>query len=127
MASSVSIRTAVAAPLPEVDDHLVEPGTPYEMWDGELVYVPPCDAPHGTRQSTLSALLEFHVAPGFAVVVGFSCCVIVTPLLPAAETTSRRPHLREAARYSRTRAAGRGLYRHDSPPNRGNLRLGQDL
>ena len=67
MASIVSLRTAAAGHLPEVDDHLVEPGTPYEMWDGELVYVPPCDAPHGTRQSTLSALLEFHVAPGFAV------------------------------------------------------------
>ena len=54
-------------PPPEVDDHLVEPGTPYEMWDGELVYVPPCDAPHGTSRATLASLLVSHVAPGFAV------------------------------------------------------------
>jgi len=67
MASIVSIRTAVADHRPEVDNHLVEPGTPYEMWDGELVYVPPCDAPHGTSQATLASLLSAHVAPGLAV------------------------------------------------------------
>jgi len=67
MASIVSIRTAAPDHLPEVDDHLVEPGTRYEMWDGELVYVPPSDAPHGMSQATLTLLLAFHVAPGFAV------------------------------------------------------------
>lgn len=31
--------------LPDIDDRLVEPETPYEMLDGELVYVSPADPP----------------------------------------------------------------------------------
>jgi Uma2 family endonuclease len=55
------------AELPPVDERLVAPGTPYEMVDGELVYVPPSDPPHGERQSKASALIEACVRPEFAV------------------------------------------------------------
>jgi len=57
----------VEAELPPVDERLVAPGTPYEMVDGELVYVPPSDPPHGERQSKASALIEACVRPEFAV------------------------------------------------------------
>jgi hypothetical protein len=53
--------------LPDVDDRLVEPGTRYEMLDGELVYVPPCDEPHGERHSQLCALLGAHAGAEFKV------------------------------------------------------------
>jgi len=53
--------------LPDLEDHLVEPETPYEMLDGELVYVPPCDYPHAEREVQLCALVAMHVAPGFHV------------------------------------------------------------
>ena len=33
------------AELPDIDDRLVEPGTPFEIWDGEVVYVSPADPP----------------------------------------------------------------------------------
>jgi Putative restriction endonuclease len=52
---------------PPVDEHLVEPGTPYEMYEGELVYVPPAREPHGFMHSQLSALVEAHAAPDFRV------------------------------------------------------------
>jgi hypothetical protein len=53
--------------LPDIDDRLVEPGTPYEMCDGELVYVAPCDEPHGERQIQLGALLAAHIGPEYKV------------------------------------------------------------
>ena len=49
--------------LPDIDDRLVEPGTRYEMLDGELVYVPPSDPPHGERQFQLCALVAAHTGP----------------------------------------------------------------
>ena len=52
---------------PAIDDRLVEPGTRYEMLDGELVHVPPADGPHGERQSQLCALIEAHTGPEFKV------------------------------------------------------------
>jgi Uma2 family endonuclease len=55
--------------LPELDDHLVEPGMRYEMLDGELIYVPPSDRPHGTREAHVCVLVHAHVAPGFEVAV----------------------------------------------------------
>ena len=55
------------ADLPDLEDHLVEPETPYEMLDGELIYVPPCDPPHAEREAQLCALIAMHVAPGFNV------------------------------------------------------------
>jgi len=53
--------------LPSIDDRLVEPETRYEMYDGELVYVPPADPPHGIRHSKISALVEAHAAADFEV------------------------------------------------------------
>ena len=51
--------------LPDIDDRLVEPETPYEMYDGELVRVPPSDPPHAERQLQLGALIEAHTGLGF--------------------------------------------------------------
>ena len=51
--------------LPAIDERLVTPQTPYEMWDGELVYVPPADPPHSTRHLQIAALIEAHTGPGF--------------------------------------------------------------
>src|SRR5262249_18335527 len=53
--------------LPPVDERLVEPETPYEMYDGELVYVPPADYAHSDRHSKASALIEACVRPEFSV------------------------------------------------------------
>jgi Uma2 family endonuclease len=53
--------------LPDIDDRLVEPETPYEMLDGELIHVSPSDTPHARRQAQLCALLEAHVGPEFDV------------------------------------------------------------
>ena len=53
--------------LPPIDERLVAPGSRYEIYDGELAYVPPADPPHGTRHSKLSALVEAHAGAGFEV------------------------------------------------------------
>ena len=53
--------------LPDLDDHLVTPGTRYEMLDGELIYVPPADDPHAERHSSILVLLQAHIATGFTV------------------------------------------------------------
>jgi Uma2 family endonuclease len=53
--------------LPDLDDRLVEPGTRYEMLDGELVYVPPADFPHAALEAQLCALITMHVTPGYHV------------------------------------------------------------
>ena len=51
--------------LPDLDDRLVEPGTRHEMLDGELVHVPPADAPHAERQFQLCPLIEAHTGSEF--------------------------------------------------------------
>ncbi|HEX7837234.1 MAG TPA: Uma2 family endonuclease [Kofleriaceae bacterium] len=53
--------------LPPVDERLVVPETRHEIHDGELVHVPPADAPHATRHSKTSALVEAHVRSEFDV------------------------------------------------------------
>ena len=53
--------------LPDIDDRLVEPETGYEMYDGELVHVPPADPPHAERQVQLCALIEAHTGVEFEV------------------------------------------------------------
>jgi len=55
------------AELPDVDDRLVEPETPYEILDGELVHVSPADEPHGTLHVQLAALVEAHTGLEFEV------------------------------------------------------------
>ena len=54
-------------PVPPVDARLVEPETRFEIIDGETLYVPPADEPHGSRHSKVSALLEAHAADGYDV------------------------------------------------------------
>jgi len=51
--------------LPPVDERLVEPETPFEMVDGELVRVFPADPPHAERHLELCALLKTHTGAGF--------------------------------------------------------------
>ncbi|HEY0987765.1 MAG TPA: Uma2 family endonuclease [Kofleriaceae bacterium] len=53
--------------LPPVDARLAPPETRYEVHDGVLVYVPPCDEPHGRRQSKICALIEAYAARDFTV------------------------------------------------------------
>ena len=65
----MSLDTAGVVDLPDLDDHLVEPETRYEMLDGELVYVPPADDPHASREAQICTLVTAHVAPGFIVAV----------------------------------------------------------
>jgi Uma2 family endonuclease len=55
------------ADLPDIDERLVEPGTRYEMLDGELVFVPPADAPHGDRHAQLCVVIDTHTGPEFIV------------------------------------------------------------
>jgi len=61
--------TDTASELPPVDERLVEPETRYEMLDGELIYVPPADGPHGSMHSRIAALVEAHTRPEFQVAV----------------------------------------------------------
>jgi hypothetical protein len=53
--------------LPELDDRLVEPGTPFEMLDGELVRVPPADDPHALREGQVCVLVGTHLAAPYSV------------------------------------------------------------
>ena len=62
MSSSASLADTE---LPDIDDHLVEPETPYEIWDGEVVYVSPAKPPHAERHRQLCALIEAHTGPEF--------------------------------------------------------------
>jgi Uma2 family endonuclease len=55
------------AELPDIDDRLVQPDTPYEILDGELVYVSPADESHGTLHVQLAALVEAHTGLEFEV------------------------------------------------------------
>jgi Uma2 family endonuclease len=64
---SSSDTPAAGSELPPVDARLAPPETRYEVLDGELVYVPPCDEPHGRRQSKISALIEAYAARDFTV------------------------------------------------------------
>jgi Uma2 family endonuclease len=65
----MSLERAQVVDLPDLEDHLVEPETRYEMLDGELVYVPPSDFPHADREAQICILVNAHVAPGFIVAV----------------------------------------------------------
>jgi Uma2 family endonuclease len=51
---------------PELDDRLVEPETPYEMLDGELICVSPADEP-GELHVQIAALVEAHTGLEFEV------------------------------------------------------------
>ena len=62
-----SDASRVGPALPGIDDRLVAPETRYELLEGRLVHVSPADAPHGTRHSKISALLEAHAGLEFTV------------------------------------------------------------
>jgi Uma2 family endonuclease len=62
-----SDATRARPTLPDIDDRLAPPETPYEVHDGELVAVSPCDPPHATRHSKISALVEAHAGLEFEV------------------------------------------------------------
>jgi hypothetical protein len=47
------------------DDHLVEPGTRCELFEGEIVYVPPARPGHGDAHSLLNTVIGHHAAPGY--------------------------------------------------------------
>jgi hypothetical protein len=53
-------RSPLAGDLPPIDDRLVVPGTRREMYDGELVKVPPADPPHAARHAQVVVLLQTH-------------------------------------------------------------------
>jgi len=56
-----------ALALPEIDDRLIQPETPYEVLDGVVMYVSPADDPHAERQAQLVALLSAHVGLDYQV------------------------------------------------------------
>jgi Uma2 family endonuclease len=56
-------------PAPAVDERLVMPESRFEVIDGEVFYVAPCDEPHGTVHASLSAILKAHAAPGYQTAV----------------------------------------------------------
>ena len=52
---------------PDLDDRLVEPGTRFEMLDGELIQVSPADEPHGPLHNQIGALIELHAGLDFEI------------------------------------------------------------
>jgi Uma2 family endonuclease len=60
-----SVASRAVSELPDIDTRLVEPESRFEMFDGELVVVPPADPPHATRHLQLAALIEAHTGPAF--------------------------------------------------------------
>lgn len=47
------------------EDHLVEPGTRYEVFQGERVYVSPARPGHGDLHNQLDMVIRHHVAPDY--------------------------------------------------------------
>lgn len=64
---SGSMRLPAADGLPglDPDDHLVEPGTRYEVFEGERVYVSPARPGHGDIHNQLDMVIRHHAAPGY--------------------------------------------------------------
>jgi hypothetical protein len=56
---------AAEGPRLDPDDHLVEPGTRYEVFEGERVYVSPARPGHGDMQNQLDAVIRHHAATGY--------------------------------------------------------------
>ena len=55
--------------MPAVDDALLHGSTPFEVIDGRLVYVPPCEEPHGQLHAQLAALLRAFVVASHRVAI----------------------------------------------------------
>jgi hypothetical protein len=63
---SESMRLPAAdGPWLDPDDHLVEPGTRYEVFEGERVYVSPARPGHGDMHSQLDVVIRYHAATGY--------------------------------------------------------------
>jgi len=50
---------------PDPEDHLVEPGTRWEVFEGERVYVSPARPGHGDVHARLGMTIGHHVAPEY--------------------------------------------------------------
>ncbi|HWN69844.1 MAG TPA: hypothetical protein VNM90_19515 [Haliangium sp.] len=59
------LPAADSTPWPDPDDHLVEPGTRWEVFNGERVYVSPARPGHGDLHTRLGSLLDEHVAADY--------------------------------------------------------------
>jgi hypothetical protein len=62
---SMRLPAADTPPRPDPDDHLVEPGTRYEVFEGERVYVSPARPGHGDVHTRLDKVIDHHVVPGY--------------------------------------------------------------
>ena len=87
--------------LPNVDERLVASESRYEVYDGELVHVPPADEPHGTRHSKVVTLVEIHTGPAFDV-----ACDMLTR---TSETSDVAPDVSVFPRARDPRTGGRQL------------------
>jgi len=65
--SSMSSFESDCIELPDIDERLVAPETPYEIMDGMVVQVSPSDDPHGIRHAQILLLIGTHVGPEFQV------------------------------------------------------------
>src|SRR5262249_42033144 len=50
---------------PDLDDHIVRPGSRAEILRGKLLMVPGADPPHATRHCDLTYVLRAHIVPGY--------------------------------------------------------------
>jgi hypothetical protein len=74
------------------DDHLVEPGTRCEVFEGEIVYVPPARPGHGDTHSLLNTVISHHAAPGY---------------IASSDLLTRRSHDNDFATDTSVRRSGR--------------------
>ena len=58
-------ETTYLAPWPNPEDHLVEPGTRWEVFEGERRYVPPARPGHGDLHNQLNTIIDYHMPPGY--------------------------------------------------------------
>jgi hypothetical protein len=64
---SMRLPAADSQSWPDPDDHLVEPGTRYEVFEGERVYVSPARPGHGDTHSRLGKVIDHHASSGYQV------------------------------------------------------------
>ncbi len=58
---SMRLPAADDQPWPDPEDHLVEPGTRWEVFEGERVYVSPARPGHGDAHTRLDMVIGLHV------------------------------------------------------------------
>ncbi len=62
---SMRLPAADGQSWPDPDDHLVEPGTRYEVFEGERVYVSPARPGHGDTHTRLGKVIDHHASSGY--------------------------------------------------------------